>query len=490
MDIKTFPFDKIPQLAIRDVDYQMNPQKFKDFIAFMPDEEGIEQAIAARKNNQTDRTLLYQVLTDQYAVSGLSQKQKIHLEKLKDENTFTITTAHQPVLFTGPLYYLMKMFSVIRLADDLSEKYQQFHFVPVFINGAEDHDFEEIQSTFLFQKKIIWETAQKGPVGRFSTEGLDKVLDQFSEILGDSPKARDIKNLLQSALSKSTNYNEFTFNLIHGLTSDYGLMYVNMDQPAFKRAFIPYFEKELFEQQSERLISETQEKLFGLGYKPQAFARKINLFYFTKEGTRNRIVFEDHVFKVVDTDIIWSEAELKKVLYQNPENFSPNVVTRPLYQSAMLPDVVFVGGGGEIAYWMERLSQFQYYGLFFPVLIRRNSAFILTSNIRKTMHKLGLDLGAFFPDEDKIIHDYVQNTSDNHSYFSQEQQVLSESWTRLTEKVVEYDTTLKGYMEAEKVKLSRMVEHVEQKVIRVLKQQEDQKIQQIKNLQQLLNCGI
>lgn len=486
MESKTFSFDKIPQLAGRDVDYQLKPEKFKDFIAFMPDEKGIEQAIHARKNRKVDRTLLYNVLSRQYAEVGLSPKQKLHLEKIKDENTFTVTTAHQPVLFTGPLYYLMKMFSVIRLADDLTKKYPHHHFVPVFINGAEDHDFEEIQSTSLFQKKIVWETEQKGPVGRFTLQGLHEAFQQFSDILGESPKAKDIKLLIKNALDNSSDYNGFTFQLIHGLTSAYGLLYMNMDQPLCKQTFLPYFEKELFEQKSESLISETQEKLLALGYKPQAFARKINLFYFTEQGTRNRIIYEDGVYKVLDTQIIWSENELKKVLHQNPENFSPNVVTRPLYQSAILPDVVFVGGGGEIAYWMERLSQFQYFDLFFPVLIRRNSAFIIPTGVGKTMHKLGMEIESFFPDEDKIIHDYIQNTSDNHSYFSQEQKVLTDSWIRLTEQVVTYDITLKGYMEAEKVKLSKMVDHVEQKVIRVLKQQEDQKIQQIKNVKHKL----
>jgi uncharacterized protein YllA (UPF0747 family) len=104
-----------------------------------------------------------------------------------------------------------------------------------------------------------------------------------------------------------------------------------------------------------------------MGYKPQAFAREVNLFYFTEDGGRERIIFDNEKYAVLHTEIKWTESEILDELNRLPENFSPNVITRPLYQSMILPDVAFVGGGGEIAYWMERKKQFNYCNVFFSV---------------------------------------------------------------------------------------------------------------------------
>lgn len=85
----------------------------------------------------------------------------------------------------------------------------------------------------------------------------------------------------------------------------------------------------------------------------------------------------------MNTNIHWNEKEILEQLNKFPENFSPNVVTRPLYQSLILPDVAFVGGGGEIAYWIERKEQFNYFNVFYPCLIRRNSVLLVPKMLVK-----------------------------------------------------------------------------------------------------------
>ena len=132
-------------------------------------------------------------------------------------------------------------------------------------------------------------------------------------------------------------------------------------------------------------------KLLELGFKPQAFARDINVFYMT-DGSRERIYFENDRYIINNTNISFSESEIIQEIDNFPERFSPNVVLRPLYQESTLPNIAYIGGGGEIAYWLERKSQFEYFDVFFPVLIRRNSVMLVPKSIVKTLDKLSLKL--------------------------------------------------------------------------------------------------
>ncbi|MBK8817939.1 MAG: bacillithiol biosynthesis cysteine-adding enzyme BshC [Saprospiraceae bacterium] len=479
-------FHFIPQFSSRDTDYQLNPQKFSPFLHFLPDVNGLVNAIKERSNHPVNRNVLVKVLRDQYEDLTLSDKQEFNIQQLKRETTFTVSTAHQPCLFTGPAYYIYKIFSAIRLAEELKARHSNYHFIPVFVNGSEDHDFEEVNSTKLFQKQIIWEEEKIGPVGRYDIGSLKKPLNDFLSVLGDGEKALEIAKILNEAYEKSQTYNDFILHFLHVLTRDYGLLVLNMDNKELKKLFIPIMEKEIVERKSEGYVVETQKKLQQLGYKPQAHAREINLFYFTEEGGRERITFQNNIFHILNTNIHWNEKEILEQLNKFPENFSPNVVTRPLYQSLILPDVAFVGGGGEIAYWIERKEQFNYFNVFYPCLIRRNSVLLVPKNVSKTMTKLGLTVSDFFQDEDKMIHDYVQKNDKKHGTFDEEKKKILDSWNNLKQHMVQYDPTLLAFMEAEKVKIEKIIDHADQKLIKVLKQTQETKINQIKSIRDKL----
>ena len=117
--------------------------------------------------------------------------------------------------------------------------------------------------------------------------------------------------------------------------------------------------------------------------KSQAHAREINLFYL-RENLRERIVHENGVYKVLNTDFQWNTQEdILNELENTPQYFSPNVVLRPLFQELVLPNLTYIGGGGELAYWLERKTQFEYFGVNFPMLIRRNSVLWLDKEVVK-----------------------------------------------------------------------------------------------------------
>src|SRR5882762_9283056 len=124
--------------------------------------EGIKAAIEERKKYSTNRKALVAVLQKQYAGFTLTAKQQFNIEQLNNENCFTITTAHQPNIFTGHLYFIYKILHTVKLAEELTLKMPGSNFVPVYYMGSEDADLEELGHIFINGEKQEWQTGQTG----------------------------------------------------------------------------------------------------------------------------------------------------------------------------------------------------------------------------------------------------------------------------------------------------------------------------------------
>lgn len=489
MQIEKLAFDKIGQFSARDVHYQTNPADFLPYMTFLPDMEGLLSAAKERQNYPVDRTLLKEVFEKQYSTIETHPAQRTAIDLISDPKTFTIVTAHQPCLFTGPLYYVTKILSAVKLAAVLNGASSEFNFIPVFINGSEDHDFEEVSSVQLFNKKFTWNTPQTGAVGRMSTEGLDQAIEEVSSVLGTNSSADEIKEILISCYHDCEDYNEYVFKFVNKLLGHTGILMITMDDKDIKKAIVPIIKKEVFEGISHDLVVETQRSIeSNLGYKQQAFAREINMFYMS-DGHRGRIEKEGNLFTISDSTQTFSLEEMDHEIDNHPENFSPNVITRPLMQEAILPNIAYVGGGGELAYWLERKTQFAAFDIFFPCLIRRNSVMILSKSQISTIEKLGLSVEKLFDQEDDIIKYFLEQQTDVDLNLSEEIQSISKAMQLISEKAEAIDPTLKNAVLAESSKIEKQIEQIEGRIRRSLKKQEETHVNQIKNLKSKLFPG-
>ncbi len=484
MTVKKIAFDHVTAFTNRDIAYQNTPAIFQDFYAFSPDINGLKMAIAERKKYAIDRLSLHAEIKRQYAGHRPSVLQEKNIESLLNDNTFTVTTAHQPALFGGPMYYIYKIISVINLAESLSKSTSQT-IIPVFINGSEDHDFEEVNHFTVFGKDLSWDNFQGGPVGRYSTEGLSEIIDSAATILGDKPDALHIIDVLKKSLNSATNYNGFVFNFVNALFKEWGLLVINMDNKAFKAIFAPVMKEELVHQPSAELIRKTQTRLHELGFAEQAHARDINLFYM-KDGLRERIVKEASSYTINNTALQFSETSILKELNDHPENFSPNVVMRPLYEEAILPNIAYIGGGGELAYWLERKDQFRHFAIFFPCLIRRNSALIVSKSQAGLLAKLSLSIDDLFLQEDRLIDKYLSLNTEIELNAYEEIKLVEAAFETLKTKAKAADKTLEAFVEGEKNKVLKQVEQIESRIKRSLKKNEEVALNQLKTVQQKL----
>lgn len=404
-----------------------------------------------------------------------------NLELLGLANTFTITTGHQLSLFTGPLFSIFKIAHVIKMCQELKIAYPDFHFVPVFWMATEDHDFEEINHFNLMGSRKTWNTEQKGPVGRFNIESLSEIREELHDFFKNQPES-PIHQLIDSY--NGNNLSEAHFNLVHELFKDHGLIIVEADNANLKRVFLPVIKQELFERLAEKNIQATTSKLEKLGFKGQVFPREINFFYI-ENGFRERIQWkEDHFF--IEGRGEFSLTAMEEILEQHPERFSPNVIFRPIYQESILPNLCYVGGGGEMAYWLQLKSVFLDVHVVYPLIQVRNSLQLIDKGTMKKLNKLGMHFADFWGETEVIKKKYIAENAEDHFDFDKIAQKEAELSKEMTRQIAPIDTQLKQFIDVEINKLNKQIENIHTKVLRVQKQKMETSMNQIESLKERL----
>lgn len=483
---KLVPFEKVPQLAKTDLAYATGVSHLVPFFKYDLRQDVFHQIIQDKSHAVIPRQDIADVLQRQYANIPNSDFIRPLIESLRENNTYTVTTAHQPCLFTGPLYFIYKAITTINLAEAIQGIIGPAgKIVPVFVLGGEDHDIDEVNHINLFHKTVTWDPGTKGPVGKLSTETLAPVLEQINTILGTSDGARNLYKRLEDAYTQHKTFGEATRALLHDLLGHYGLVVLDMNEPVFKKSFIPVMEQELTTQVSIKLVTETVEKLNQVGFKTQATPREINLFYMTNDS-RERIVKEGDTYKVLNSDLSFTHDEIVAHLHEHPEHFSPNVVLRPLFQETILPNLAYVGGGGELAYWLERKSLFDHFGINYPMLVRRNSVLWIDRDSSRKLERFGFTASQFFDEAESLVRQFVENNAATDVNLSQEINDFDKIIKKIAQKALAIDPTLESAVVADGVKLRNNLEQWGSRLIRAEKQKHEVVLNQLRALKEKL----
>ncbi|WKK65147.1 bacillithiol biosynthesis cysteine-adding enzyme BshC [Lutimonas zeaxanthinifaciens] len=467
-------------------DYLDQNEKVNAYYNNFPNIVGFRAQIKEKGGSfsKDNRIVLHSCLIEQYKGVKLSELTSDNLELLKNENTFTITTGHQLNLFTGPLYFLYKIISVINLTRRLKSEFPENNFVPVYWMATEDHDFEEIKYFNYKGKKIKWDREPGGAVGKLSTEGLDAVYDLIEENFGKGSNAKRLKNLFREAYLEQKTLTEATRYLANELFAAYGLVIVDGDDPGLKNLFVPFIEKELLENNCFNTVSKTNESL-SLNYPIQVNPREINLFYLD-EGLRERILIENDEFHINNTDLVFKKEVFLKMVREHPEKFSPNVLMRPLYQEVILPNLCYIGGGGEMAYWMQLKGCFNEVEVPFPILLLRNSVLLLDSKYERKMDILGIELYEIFLDQNQLIKNKVKQISDIEIDFSKEKKVLNQMFIELKALSDKTDKSFSGAVLAQEKKQLNGLEKLEKRLLKAQKRKYAEIVDRIAGLKEQL----
>ena len=465
-------------------DYLEQKESIQPFYNNYPDINGFEKQIAEKGNSfsKEHREVLVAALNNQYTKVDVSEETQANIDLLLETNAFTVTTGHQLNLFTGPLYFLYKIISAINLAEELSTQFSTSNFVPIYWMATEDHDFDEINYFNFKNKKVQWNRENGGAVGHFNTEGLQEVFEQFSKQLGTTRNATYLKNLFEEGYLKNDTLTDATRYIANQLFAEYGLVIIDGDDKELKRLYTPIVAKELTEQTSFNAVSKTISAL-EKNYKIQVNPREINQFYLSK-NSRERIIKDDDKYVVNNTEITFSEEEILKHLNENPQDFSPNVIMRPLYQEVILPNLAYIGGGGELAYWLQLKDYFKTVNIPFPILLLRNSVQVVSEKQQRKLDNLKISTEELFLSTNDLLKKKINENSEIEFNFLDAKTLLEQQFLALRRIANETDTSFVGAVEAQEKKQLNGLKNLESRLLRAEKRKQKDlvaRISEIKN---------
>lgn len=434
------------------------------------------------------RAILYNAINAQYTGCTHTEQTEQNLRLLNTPNAVTITTGHQLSLMTGPLFFIYKIITTIKLCQELNDTKDGNHYLPVYWMATEDHDFEEIQSFQFEGKKIQWNRSAGGAVGKMDLTGLDAVLDLLETHLGTSQNATALKTMIEKSYRSSKTLTEATRKLVHELFGDYGLLIVDGDSPVLKALFVPAMKDDLLTQNCFKYVNNQIEQLqsdYDPSFKPQVNPREINLFYLEEEG-RNRIVKGEDGFHLEGSERHFSTTSMLKELDKHPERFSPNVLLRPLYQETILPNICYIGGGGELAYWLELNTFFKAQKIPFPIILMRNSALLMEQKLAKKRDQLSISNDDLFLDRTALINKKIRQISNIDLDLSPLKQKLDEQFDYLEGLIKQTDASFEGTVRAQKVKQFKGIDQLEKRLLNAQKKKLADQVTRMSALHQAL----
>lgn len=487
MLLKSIPYIKTGYFSDLICDYLAETASIQPFYNRYPTVANFKLQLKEKsaKFSSNQRKILNKQLLKQYGSMPISEGTQKNIEALTSENTFTITTGHQLNLFTGPMYFLYKIITVINLAEELNRTHTKQHFVPIYWMATEDHDFDEINYFNLFGKKLHWNRDSGGAVGDLSTDGLDELLKMFSQEIGEGERALDLVRLFSEAYINHDNLAEATRFLGNTLFADYGLVIIDGNDAELKRAFIPFAEKELIENLSHKKVTESTQKLTGIGYPEQVHPREINLFYLA-DGLRERIIEREGRYLVNDTDRSFSRAEIIEELHNFPERFSPNALLRPLYQEIILPNLCYVGGGGELAYWFQLKDYFESVKVPFPILILRNSALLISEKNCEKLDKMKVNVESLFLKQHNLLSQHTHHLSEIKIDFSVQRSYLRKQFEELYKVAKQTDASFLGAVGAQEKKQLNGLDALEKRLLKAQQRKNSNQLERLRQIQDTL----
>ncbi|MFT7588648.1 MAG: bacillithiol biosynthesis cysteine-adding enzyme BshC [Limisphaerales bacterium] len=463
------------------LDYLSNDPRLMDLVDWSRDEKGYKAALESMDSKTWPRTDLVSALYSQYKNFKDEYKDAQAVKQgvdLLSENAYCTVTAHQLNFFTGPLYVIYKAVSTITLAQKLSLLFPDREFVPVFWLGTEDHDLEEIDHFNLFNKTLSWETKQQGAAGR-----LETAFEAFAELMGESENAEVLKALFSEVYNSDRTLGEAQHLLLHRLFGAHGLLVLNADTPELKKVIAPIISRELKENIAKSSVADASE-LLAKDWHVQAPSRDINLFLIDQTG-RHRIDKTETGFRALN-GIEYSLESLLQKLEDTPEVFSPNVLIRPLQQQIILPAIATIGGGGELAYWLQLRDLFKNTDVFFPVLMLRNSVLWVDKGSGKKIGSLNLDIETLFSEQEALVKDWVRAHEQDEINLDQAKSAMEKEFEAIAEKVNAIDKGLVGRVQSEKAQLLKSIDKLEVKLMKAAKDRHEVSLNQLRKTQDKL----
>jgi bacillithiol biosynthesis cysteine-adding enzyme BshC len=440
-----------------------------------------------------DRSSITRILSEQNRNFHCGVKTLANIDLLHNDNTLAVVTGQQVGLFTGPLYTIYKTITVLKLVEQLGNRYPDYQFVPVFWLEGEDHDYDEVSSIRLLnrtndlvalQYQLNGSDPEKnlGAVGilEFADE-IERFFQSVDQSLPDTEFKPKVLQLFRTAYQQGMTFNRAFVHLMNDLLEESGLIFLDSHDNEIKKLLSPVFQKEIQNTPRHCQLVIDQSAQLEKQYHAQIKPKPLNLFLFHQKG---RYLIEPRVegdYSLKGSRRHLSKDELDGIVATSPELLSPNVVLRPICQDWLLPTVAYVGGPSEIAYFAQLRPLYDDFGIPEPIVYPRASATIVEEKVERVLARFSLQVADFFQDTELIKRRVIENSPNLQieEIFGGTRVTFEEALTRIRSKIEEIDPTLVGALENAAKKIEYQIDHLKQKTVSAQARKNEATLRQI-----------
>ncbi len=469
------PFQQIPHTARLFLDYLSHSpavEKFYPrsaiFTDWLKDEAGRVRYDEARRKKVSE------ILERQNRTWGASAKTLANVERLRRGALATVT-GQQVGLFGGPAFSIYKALTAVKLAEEATAA--GVDCVPIFWLATEDHDLAEINHVSLVGERGAAERVVVGshgvtdaPVGtiRFGPE-VDATVATAAALLGDS----EVAKWLGEAYRPGESFGGSFARLFARMFGEWGIILLDPSDKEFH-----VVAKGLLRTAIERApeldeaLLERGKALEMAGYHQQVkVTAATTLLFEVRNGARTVVRRKANGGGAADFVVGHENVSMHQLLERiekEPENFSPNVLFRPVVQDYLLPTLTYVGGAAEVAYFAQVGVVYEkLLGRITPVL-PRFSATLVEPKVERLLTRYDLKLPDLFQGPEKVRETIAAKSLpvDLQARFSEAYASVEQSMTALRDSIGELDATLIGASDRARMSMWYQVNRLQRRAAR------------------------
>lgn len=437
------------------------------------------------------RALVADVLAVQNVAYGAVDAAMANIDALRSDKTAVVVAGQQAGLFGGPMYTLIKAACAIRWARHLEAVNPGWRIVPVFWIASDDHDFDEV-------KRFHWigtdnklhrcefapgYDVSELPVGSIR---LDVNIAETFECFFSTNPGTEFTPALRGALEKAYAPGAFMVDgfarLLASWFSEQGLVLLNPMDARLKALGAPVFataiekRKEIFADVHSR-----SERLEAAGYHAQIGLPHDGTNLFVMVDGRREALRLDGARYVTESGAEFSLAGLAKMMAEEPERISPNVVVRPVYQDTILPVAASIVGPSELSYYAQISGVFPQFGMAPPVYLPRHSLTVIEHRIEKILGEIGLEWNELAGEPDDVVKRVVRGKlpDDLDEAFNTYREKTIVAGVELAAKVVLFEPTMAKPMQKMAASLHHYADDIEKKLQQAYKQKNQTWVERI-----------
>ena len=414
------------------------------------------------------------------------------LARLRRPDAVAVTTGQQPGLFTGPLYTIHKAVSAAALARVLEEQWGR-PVVPVFWLAGDDHDFAEASSA-------AWIAADgtlggaglpprppDAPLTPMYRQPLGPaVADALAALAGSLPTS-EFRDATLAWLERHYRPEATVAAAFAGamaeLLAPLGVLALDSTHPAAKRLGAPHLVQALRE--APELDAALRRRSDELGDAARAAGLTLGdgatLVMLEASQGRDRLVREDGRFVTRRSREAFDLAALERIAAEDPQRLSPNVLLRPVVESALLPTVAYLGGPGELRYLELTPPVYQQLDVPRQLPLPRWSGVLVEPRVDRVLDKFGISLEELLeppgPLESRLVRSELP--SEAVAALARVRAVLDGEYELVERAAVEVDPTLARPVQSARQQALAGTQEIEKKLVQHLKRRRETELGQL-----------